>query len=68
MHRQTTSGVLLMLCAIVALYIANSQWSTAYHHILELPYTIGFPGFELSKSLDQRWFDGTVFVRYRIRT
>ncbi len=25
-HRQTTSGVLLMLCAIVALYLANSQW------------------------------------------
>ncbi len=26
-----------MLCAVAALYIANSQWSTAYHHILELP-------------------------------
>lgn len=23
-HRQTTSGILLMLCAVVALYIANS--------------------------------------------
>jgi len=57
-HRQTTSGILLMLCAIVALYVANSQWSTAYHHILELPFTIGFPGFELSKSLHHWINDG----------
>ena len=28
-HRQTTSGVLLMLCAVVALIIANSQWADA---------------------------------------
>ena len=40
-HRQTTSGILLMLCAVVALYIANSQWSDAYHHLLEMPFTIG---------------------------
>jgi NhaA family Na+:H+ antiporter len=25
-HRQTTSGVLLMVCAFAALLIANSQW------------------------------------------
>lgn len=29
-HRQTTSGVMLMLWAVAALYIANSQWSEAY--------------------------------------
>ncbi len=50
-HRQTTSGVLLMLCAIAALIIANSQWNEAYHHLLEMPFTIGMPGFQLSKSL-----------------
>ena len=57
-HRQTTSGVLLMLCAIVALYIANSQWSEAYHHLLEMPFTIGMPGFQLSKSLHHWINDG----------
>ena len=50
-HRQTTSGVLLMLCAIAALYIANSQWSDGYHRLLEMPFTIGLPGLQLSKSL-----------------
>ncbi|RLJ18149.1 Na+/H+ antiporter NhaA [bacterium endosymbiont of Escarpia laminata] len=57
-HRQTTSGVLLMLCAVVALYVANSQWNEAYHHLLELPFTIGVPGFQLSKSLHHWINDG----------
>lgn len=57
-HRQTTSGILLMLCAVTALYIANSQWSNAYHHLLQLPFTIGVPGFELSKSIHHWINDG----------
>lgn len=57
-HRQTTSGILLMLCAVAALYIANSQWSESYHQLLELPFTIGVPGFELSKSLHHWINDG----------
>jgi NhaA family Na+:H+ antiporter len=57
-HRQTTSGVLLMLCAVIALYIANSPWSETYHHLLELPFSIGVPGFELSKSIHHWINDG----------
>jgi len=57
-HRQTTSGVLLMLCAIVALTIANSQWFEAYHHLLETPFTIGTPGLQLSMSLHHWINDG----------
>ena len=61
-HRQTTSGVLLMLCAVAALYLANSQWSEAYHHLLQLPFTIGVPGFELSKSLHHWINDGLMAI------
>ena len=57
-HRQTTSGVLLMLCAIAALYVANSQWNEFYHHLLEMPFTIGVEGFQLSKSLHHWINDG----------
>ncbi|MFK5949080.1 MAG: Na+/H+ antiporter NhaA, partial [Methylococcales bacterium] len=57
-HRQTTSGVLLMLCAIVALYLANSQYSEAYYRFLALPFTVGIPGFELSKSIHHWINDG----------
>lgn len=57
-HRQTTSGVLLMLCAIAALYLANSQWRDAYHHLLEMHFSIGVQGFMLSKSLHHWINDG----------
>ena len=61
-HRQTTSGVLLMLCAIVALYLANSTWNAAYHHLLETTFTIGLPGFQLSKSLHHWINDGLMAI------
>ena len=61
-HRQTTSGVLLMLCAVAALYLANSQWSEAYHHLLQLPFTVGVPGFELSKSVHHWINDGLMAI------
>jgi len=57
-HRQTTSGILLMLCAVAAMYLANSQWSTAYHHFLQTRFTIGLPEFQLSKSLHHWINDG----------
>ena len=57
-HRQTTSGILLMICALVALYLANSQWSDAYHHLLEKTFTIGTPEFNLTKSLHHWINDG----------
>jgi NhaA family Na+:H+ antiporter len=57
-HRQTTSGILLMACAIVALYIANSHWNEAYHHLLEMRFSIGAEGFQLSKSIHHWINDG----------
>ena len=32
-HSQTTTGILLMLCAITAMIMANSHWNGAYHDI-----------------------------------
>ena len=61
-HRQTTSGVLLMLCALAALFIANSQWGEAYHHLLEKTFTIGVEGFQLSKSVHHWINDGLMAV------
>ncbi|MCK5921743.1 MAG: Na+/H+ antiporter NhaA, partial [Methylococcales bacterium] len=57
-HRQTTSAILLMLCALIALFLANSHWSDAYHHVLEMPLRIGVEGFELNKSLHHWINDG----------
>ncbi|MDH5711189.1 MAG: Na+/H+ antiporter NhaA, partial [Gammaproteobacteria bacterium] len=57
-HRQTTSGILLMICAVMALVIANSPWNEAYHHFLKLKFTIGIEGFQLSQSLHHWINDG----------
>jgi len=57
-HRQTTSGVLLMLCAVAALVIANSPLQADYFHLLETPFTIGLPGLQLSKSVHHWINDG----------
>ncbi len=57
-HRQTTSGILLMICAVLALILANSPWSAAYHHFLELPLTVGLEGFQLTKSVHHWINDG----------
>ena len=57
-HRQTTSGVLLMLCAVIALYIANSQWHDVYHNFLNTTFTIGLPDFQLSKTVHHWINDG----------
>ncbi len=61
-HRQTTSGMLLMLCAITALVIANSQWYELYLRLLEMTFSIGVPGFELSKSIHHWINDGLMAI------
>lgn len=57
-HRQTTSGILLMLCAVIALVIANSQWGEPYHLFLQTKFTIGIEGFQLSKTIHHWINDG----------
>jgi NhaA family Na+:H+ antiporter len=49
-HRQTTSGVLLMICAVIALIIANSPLHDQYEHLLhtEIGLTLGSYAFSLS--------------------
>ncbi len=49
-HRQTTSGVLLMICAVIALVIANSPLQDAYEKLLHVPlgFKVGETDFSLS--------------------
>lgn len=61
-HRQSTSGILLMVCAIAALILANSQWSEDYYRILQIKFTIGVEGFQLSKSIHHWINDGFMAI------
>jgi len=57
-HRQTTSGILLMICAIVALVIANSPWAEGFHHFLETKSVWGTPDWNVTMSIHHWINDG----------
>ena len=55
-HRQTTSGLLLMACAVVALVLANSPWAEGYQHLIHTPLSFGVGSWVLEKSA-QHWIN-----------
>jgi NhaA family Na+:H+ antiporter len=57
-HRQSTSGLLLLSCAVIALIIANSPLSESYAHILHTKLSIGYGSMSLSMSLHHWINDG----------
>lgn len=57
-HRQTTSGMLLMGTAILALVLANSALAGLYSHALNIPVSINIGGWKLEKTLHHWVNDG----------
>ncbi len=57
-HRQTTSGMLLLGTAILALILANSALASAYAHLLHVPVSIQVGGWSLEKTLHHWINDG----------
>ncbi len=61
-HRQSSSGILLMLCAVVALIIANSPLQDAYEHLLHLPVSLNAGDWDFSLSLHHWINDGLMAI------
>lgn len=57
-HRQTTSGLLLMATAAVALVLANSPLADTYAHVLYVPFGIELGDWRLRMSLHHWVNDG----------
>ncbi len=57
-HRQTTSGMLLLGTAILALIMANSALAGFYEHLLHMPLAIQVGGWSLEKTLHHWINDG----------
>ena len=57
-HHESTSGILLMVCAVIAILIANSVYYDSYQHILHTHFTISFGEFALDKTLHHWINDG----------
>jgi NhaA family Na+:H+ antiporter len=62
-HRQTTSGVLLMICAVIALVIANGPLHESYEHLLHTPISIGFAEHTFSLSI-HHWINEALMALF----
>lgn len=59
---EAASGILLLLSAAVALALANSPWSSAYHHFWQTPIGVSVGGVALQRSLEWLVNDGLMVI------
>ncbi|HEV7990748.1 MAG TPA: Na+/H+ antiporter NhaA [Gemmatimonadaceae bacterium] len=59
---EAASGIVLLAATAIALVWANSGWAASYHHLWEIPLTIGMPGYGLTMSLHHWVNDGLMAV------
>ncbi|MCG6968591.1 MAG: Na+/H+ antiporter NhaA, partial [Gammaproteobacteria bacterium] len=57
-HRETTSGMLLLGCTIVALLIANSAFVASYQHLLHTHLEVSIGSWGIDKTLHHWINDG----------
>jgi NhaA family Na+:H+ antiporter len=57
-HKETTSGLILMVCTLFAMFLANSFLHDAYEHVLHTELAISLAGTELRHSLHHWINDG----------
>ena len=57
-HHETTSGLLLMACAVIALVVVNTGFLDAYQHILHTNFSIALGSLVLEKTLHHWINDG----------
>ena len=62
-HRQTTSGVLLMICAVIALAVANSPLREGYEHFLHTEISLGFGDGQFSLSI-HHWINEALMALF----
>lgn len=56
------SGIILFFAAFISLILSNSPWAEAFHHFWEVHFSIGFSGWQLSKSLHHWINDGLMAI------
>jgi NhaA family Na+:H+ antiporter len=59
---ETSSGMLLLVCTIIALLWANSPWSQSYHDLWERHFVVGFVGMQLDLPLHLWINDGLMAI------
>lgn len=62
LHRQTTSGLLLMATALLALVLANSVLAEGYAHFVHTPIALSIGGWAIEKTLHHWVNDGLMVL------
>ncbi|WP_337872423.1 Na+/H+ antiporter NhaA [Ignavibacterium sp.] len=62
MHAETSGGIVLMICTIIALAWANSPFADSYHHLWHTYITFDFGGFVMKHSLHHWINDGLMVI------
>lgn len=65
-HQETTSGFLLMACAIVALIVANTALLHSYEHLLHTQVGFAFGDWRLEKTLHHWINDGLMALFFLV--
>ena len=59
---ESSGGIVLIACTVVALVLANSPWAEAFHHLWETELGVTAGGFRLAYSLHHWINDGLMAV------
>ncbi len=62
-HRQTTSGLLLMAMAVIALILANGPLADAYLHVIHTPISLKIGSWTLEMSL-HHWINDALMALF----
>jgi NhaA family Na+:H+ antiporter len=62
MHAETSGGIVLIICTIIALIWANSPFADSYFHLWHTYITFDFGGFVLKHSLHHWINDGLMVI------
>src|SRR5438093_3653988 len=63
LRTETVGGSILLLCAVVALVLANSPLATVYEQFWQIPITIGIVDHSLSLTL-QQWINDALMAAF----
>lgn len=62
MHAETSGGIVLIICTIIALAWANSPFAESYHHLWHTYIKLDFGGYLLNYSLHHWINDGLMVI------
>jgi NhaA family Na+:H+ antiporter len=63
MHQQKSGGIVLGVCVIIAMILANSPWADTYHHLLEQKFGFRWNGNSYFEFTLHHWInDGLMAV------